>query len=180
MNESIVDSVPLFDLRSRIEVSASPERVYSVVSDLTRSGEWSPECRGGQWIAGEAATVGAVFRGENLRPDDVVAWAPLIRGVWYTECQIVAAEPGRTFRWAMRTHTGENQQSVWGFDIEPREAGAVLTHHFRMGPATEGIRKIVKDLDEPDRKRFVVDWTAKLEGDLAETLHRIKEVIEKE
>jgi Polyketide cyclase / dehydrase and lipid transport len=178
MTGSIVDNVPLFELRAQIPISATPEKVYSVVSDLRRSAEWSPECRGGEWIAGEPATVGAIFRGENLRPDDVVAWAPLIRGVWYTECQVVAAEPGRTFRWAMRTHTGRNQESVWGFDMEPTVGGTILVHHFRMGRATEGIHKIVKDLDETDRKRFVVDWTAKLEGDLADTLRRIKEVVE--
>lgn len=180
MSASIIDTVPLFDIRSEIPVSAPADKVYSVVSDLTRSGEWSPECLGGEWVSGEPRTVGAVFRGKNLRSTEVVAWAPLIRGVWYTEAQVVAAEPGRTFRWAMRTHAGENQDSVWGFDMKPAESGCVLVHHFRMGRATEGIRKIVKDLDEDDRKRFVTDWTAKLEHDLAVTLERIKNVVEKE
>lgn len=180
MSASIIDTVPLFDIWSEIPVSAPADKVYSVVSDLTRSGEWSPECLGGEWVSGEPRTVGAVFRGKNLRSTEVVAWAPLIRGVWYTEAQVVAAEPGRTFRWAMRTHAGENQDSVWGFDMKPAESGCVLVHHFRMGRATEGIRKIVKDLDEDDRKRFVTDWTAKLEHDLAVTLERIKNVVEKE
>jgi len=27
-----------------IEISATPERVYGVISDLTRMGEFSPEC----------------------------------------------------------------------------------------------------------------------------------------
>lgn len=178
MGNSIVDSQPLFELRAEIAVSAKPEEVYSVVSDLRRSGEWSPECKGGEWVSGGASAVGSVFRGENLRPDDVVAWAPLIRGVWYTECQIVAAEPGRTFQWAMRTHTGKNQDSVWGFDMKPTESGCILVHHFRMDRATEGIHKIVADLDEDARKRFVVEWTAKLEQDLAATVERIKAIVE--
>src|SRR4051812_3824382 len=101
MGTSIVDTEPLFELRSEITVAASPELVYSVVSDLPRSGEWSPECTGGEWVSGTPGTVGAVFRGSNLRPEDVVGWAPLIRGVWHTDSQVVAAEPGRTFRWAM-------------------------------------------------------------------------------
>ena len=180
MQMSVIDSQPLFELRAEIEVAAAPEVTYSVVSDLPRSGEWSPECRGGEWISGEPATVGAVFRGKNVRSEDVVGWAPLIRGVWYTECQVVAAEPGRTFQWAMRTHTGVNQASVWGFDMRPTDSGCRLVHHFRMDQTTEGIRKIVADLDESARKRFVVEWTAKLEEDLAVTLRRIKTIVENE
>lgn len=180
MGISIVDSRPLFELRAEIAVAAAPEKTYSVVSDLRRSGEWSPECKGGEWVSGEPGALGAVFRGENLRSADVVGWAPLIRGVWYTECQVVAAEPSRTFQWAMRTHTGRNQASVWGFDMRPTDSGCVLVHHFRMDEATEGIRKIVSDLDEAARKRFVVEWTAKLEDDLAVTLQRIKTIVEQD
>ncbi|MBA9003147.1 MULTISPECIES: SRPBCC family protein [Thermomonospora] len=178
MSTSIIDSSPLFELSADIVVNATPEQVYAVVSDLPRSGEWSPECRGGEWVSGEPATVGAVFRGRNVRSEDVVAWAPLVRGTWYTEARVVAAEPGRTFRWMMLSHAGADQESIWGFDMAPAEGGCRLTHHFRMGKATVGIRKIVKDLDEPQRKQFIVDWTAKLEGDLAETLRAIKKVIE--
>jgi hypothetical protein len=178
MTSSIIDTTPLFELRADIRVSATPEQTYAVVSDLARSGEWSPECLGGEWVSGEPATVGAVFRGKNLRADDVVGWAPLVRGVWHTECRVTAAEPGRTFRWMMLSHANEDQESVWGFDLAPAEDGCVLTHHFRMGKATAGIHKIVADLDEAARKRFIVEWTEKLAQDLTDTLKRIKDVIE--
>lgn len=178
MTTSIVEKSPLFDLSGSIPVNAGPDEVYAVVSDLTRSSEWSPECRGGQWTSGEPATVGAIFRGENLRSEDVVGWAPLVRGTWYTEARITAAEPGRTFQWAMLTHAGENQRSVWGFDLTPVAEGCLLTHRFRMDRPTEGIYKIVADLDEDERDRFVREWSDKLEGDIARTLERIKAVIE--
>jgi Polyketide cyclase / dehydrase and lipid transport len=32
-----------------IEINASPEAVYDLVSDLPRMGEWSPENIGGEW-----------------------------------------------------------------------------------------------------------------------------------
>jgi len=32
-----------------IEIHASPEAVYALVSDLPRMGEWSPENIGGEW-----------------------------------------------------------------------------------------------------------------------------------
>ncbi|KOU56523.1 SRPBCC family protein [Streptomyces sp. NPDC060334] len=176
---NIIETSPLFELRADISVNATPEEVYAVVSDLPRSAEWSPECMGGEWISGEPSAVGSIFRGENLRSEQVVAWAPLVRGTWYTEARVTAAEPGRTFRWMMLTHAQEDQESVWGFDVKADGSGSVLTHHFRMGKATAGIHKIVADLDEAGRRKFVDDWTAKLVQDLDATLSRIKDVIEK-
>ncbi|MCX5197277.1 SRPBCC family protein [Streptomyces sp. NBC_00249] len=176
---NIIETSPLFELSADIRVKATPEQVYAVVSDLPRSAEWSPECMGGEWISGEPSQVGSVFRGENLRSEQVVSWAPLVRGTWYTEARVTAAEPGRTFRWMMLTHAQEDQESIWGFDVAADGEGTVLTHHFRMGKATAGIHKIVADLDEDGRKRFVEDWTAKLEQDLDATLLRIRDVIEK-
>ncbi|MFI7013390.1 SRPBCC family protein [Streptomyces sp. NPDC050164] len=180
MANTILEKSPLFELRAGKRISARPEEVYAVVSDLPRQVEWSPECRGGEWVSGEPSTVGAIFRGENLRSEDVVAWAPLIRGTWHTEARVVAAEPGRTFQWMMLTHAREDQESIWGFDIEADGDGSVLTHHFRMGKPTAGIHKIVKDMNESECEKFITDWTAKLEQDLDETLDRIKDVIEKQ
>ncbi|MFF8829508.1 SRPBCC family protein [Streptomyces sp. NPDC015131] len=171
------DSIPLFRSRAEIPLSATAGDVYAVVSDLPRSGEWSPECVGGSWISGEPATVGAVFRGENFREEDVVAWAPVVRGKWITESEVVAAEPGRTFQWAMRDKAGRKQQSVWGFDIEPAPGGCVLVHHFRMDAPTEGIRGITAEMDDTEKERFFTEWGAKVQGDLAATLDRVRAVI---
>jgi hypothetical protein len=170
---------PLFDLRADIAVSATPDEVYAVVSDLSRSAEWSAECTGGTWVSGDPATIGAVFRGENLRAKDVVAWAPVVRGTWRTESEVIAAEPGRVFRWAMRDGSGRAQDSVWSYEIEPADDGCVLVHHFRMGAPTEGIRGITSEMDETERNRFFADWDAKLAKDLLATLQRIKAVVEK-
>ncbi|MEU1228285.1 SRPBCC family protein [Streptomyces sp. NPDC005828] len=179
MTNTIIEKSPLFELRAEKWISATPEQVYAVVSDLPRSAEWSPECRGGEWIEGAPSAVGSIFRGENLRAEDVVGWAPLIRGTWYTEARVTRAEPGVTFQWMMLTHARDDQESVWGFDVEADGDGSVLTHHFRMGKATAGIHKIVADLSEPEREKFITEWTAKLVQDLDDTLDRIKVVIEK-
>ncbi|WP_189866602.1 SRPBCC family protein [Streptomyces poonensis] len=170
---------PLFEVRADIRLSAAPYEVYAVVSDLPRSAEWSPECTGGTWVSGEPATVGAVFRGENRRSPNVVEWAPVVRGTWRTESQVVAAEPGRAFRWAMRDSFGRAQQSVWSYEIKPAGDGCVLVHHFLMGAPTEGIRSITADLDEAEKRRFFADWSAKLAKDLQVTLLNIKAVIER-
>lgn len=69
-------------------IAAPADTLYDLVSDITRTGEWSPENVGGRWL-GEATgpTVGARFRGSNRRG--------LRR--WSTTCTVVAADPGRCF-----------------------------------------------------------------------------------
>jgi Polyketide cyclase / dehydrase and lipid transport len=170
---------PLFQVSARVQVASTPEQVYGVVTDLPRSGEWSTECRGGSWVSGEPATVGSVFRGENYRTPDVVAWAPVVRGEWTTESEVVTAEPPRVFAWAMRTKAGKKQQSVWSFEIEAAAEGSVLTHRFRMDAATEGIQGITESMSPEEKKRFFQEWAAKLERDLGETLGRLKEILDK-
>ncbi|MFJ3145174.1 SRPBCC family protein [Streptomyces halstedii] len=179
MSEINDEKTPLFRSRAAIRIAAAPHEVYSVISDLPRSGEWSPECRGGAWVLGEPGAVGAVFQGENVRGPEVVSWAPVVRGGWTTRAEVVAAEPGRSFRWAMHNAAGVTQDSVWGFDVEEDGEGSVLTHHFRMGTATEGVVGITAEMDENGKRRFFAEWGEKIDGDLAATLRRIKDVIEK-
>lgn len=51
------------------EVSASPEKVWALITDLPRMGEWSPKNTGGEWIEGASkAAVGAQFKGTNKSP----------------------------------------------------------------------------------------------------------------
>ncbi|MEV4768215.1 SRPBCC family protein [Micromonospora humida] len=168
----------LFAVHSEIEVNATRQHIYEVVSDLAGSGRWSPECRGGKWISGTPGTVGAVFRGDNVRSDDVVPWAPVVRGEWQTTAEVVRAEPGRVFAWAMRNSAGERQDSVWSYEIDAAPGGSLLIHRFRMGAATEGIRGITADLDAEATERFFTQWTEKLRGDIGLTLARLKTYLE--
>ena len=180
MSEVGTTDNPIFVVKNEVMVAASPEQVYAVVSDLPRSAEWSVECIGGEWISGTPGTVGAVFRGHNYRSTEVVAWAPVVRGNWDTESEVHAADAPHTFAWAMRTKAGQKQESIWSFHIRPTEGGSILAHHFWMGKPTEGIRGITAEMDDNERDRFFEEWAEKLRGDMAATLGRIKEVIEKE
>ena len=89
-------------------VAAPAERVWELVTDLPRMGEWSPENQGGEWI-GDATgpRVGAKFRGKNEH-----------RGrSWQTIATVVEADAPRTFTFritAMRLPIAD-----WSFAIEP-------------------------------------------------------------
>ena len=81
-------SVTLAAHEASIEIAASPETVYDLVSDVTRMGEWSPESTGAEWIDGGAGNKGDWFEGHNKSGDNE----------WTRACQVAAAERGRDCR----------------------------------------------------------------------------------
>src|SRR5436305_12466952 len=80
-------------IEESIDIEAPPERLYPMVSDPSRMGEWSPENRGGKWAGGATgAAEGAKFKSRNRR-----GWRR-----WSTMAQIVTANPPREVAWERR------------------------------------------------------------------------------
>ena len=71
-----------------ITIARAPDEVYTMVSDVTRMGEWSPVCRSCWWDEGDGPRVGAWFTGHNEQPDRT----------WDTRCEVIAADPGASSR----------------------------------------------------------------------------------
>jgi hypothetical protein len=105
-----------------VEVSSSAAELYELVTDVARTGEWSPICRRCEWEADDAvATVGAWFVGFNEAEGEA----------WQTRSQVVVADPGREFAWLV----GEGWVR-WGYRIEPLNDGrSRLTESWHFTPA---------------------------------------------
>ena len=100
-------------------IAATPEQVYSLVSDLPRMGEWSPENTGGKWIKGATGpAVGATFQGTNA----------LGKKKWKTISKVTAATPGKEF--AFDVTAAGMKVAGWGFSIAAAEGGATVTHYW--------------------------------------------------
>jgi polyketide cyclase/dehydrase/lipid transport protein len=95
-----------------IVVSATPDELYAMVSDVTRTGEWSPTCKACWWDEGDGPRVGAKFTGRNVTPERT----------WETRSEVVVADPGREFAWEVN-----GGWVRWGFTFEPTEGGTRLT-----------------------------------------------------
>lgn len=108
-------------------VAAAPDDVYAVVSDVTRIGERSPECHTARWLPGTpAGSVGAVFRGSNR-----AGWAAR----WSRRCEVVAAEPGRTFAFRTlpeRLDVSRRDSTTWRYDLEPVDGGTLVRHSYEI------------------------------------------------
>ena len=78
-------------------IEASPEALYDVIADVTRTPELSPEIVSCEWVDGATGpTVGARFRARNRAG----------RGpAWHNEPVVTAAERGREFSFS-RTEKG--------------------------------------------------------------------------
>lgn len=107
-----------------VEMAADPHAIYQLVSDVTRIGEWSPECCRAEWLGAAAGpAVGARFKGHNK-------WK-LNR--WARVCEVVEAEPGRVF--AFRTVPGRGpsaDSSTWRYEIESIESGSRVTESYEI------------------------------------------------
>ena len=58
------------DLEVSRDIAASPAAVFAAITDITRMGEWSPECVRAEWNEGfSAPAVDAVFTGHNRNGD---------------------------------------------------------------------------------------------------------------
>jgi uncharacterized protein YndB with AHSA1/START domain len=118
------------------EIKASPEVVWAAISDITRMGEWSPECHTCEWNEGfSGPEVGARFTGHNRNGEFE----------WSTECEVTESVPGERF--AFDGVFGDLRFAKWAYVIEPTDGGSRVTEIWDEG--------------RPDE---IMEFTAKISG----------------
>lgn len=141
-----------------IQIEASPETVYSMVSDIERMGEWSPEATGGRWMDGGTGKAGDWFEGDNRSGERE----------WSRECQVATAEPGRDFTFVVGGV--EANCTWWSYEMEPSGSGTKLTERWWLVNKTPGIAAATEE-------QFAgrVDMTKTM---LQETISAVKQAAE--
>lgn len=148
------------EISASIEIDATPEQVWALVSDPTRMPEWSPQCRKSVVRGGGPVRVGTRLLNVNRR------------GLlfWPTRSKIVEIVPERRFAFKI----AENG-TVWSYDLEPTVTGTRLTESRR---APHGVSDLSNFLT-----RHVLGGTesfeAELEDGIRQTLERIKAAAER-
>ncbi len=145
-------------IEGSIDIDAPPARVWEVVSDLRRMGEWSPQCkkmivRGGEVKQG-ARTININRQG----------WK-----VWPTRSYVKVFEPERE----LALKIAENG-TVWTYELEPTATGTRLTEH-RTAP--NGVSSLSNMLTK-NVLGGTENFEAELEEGIAETLRHIKAAAE--
>jgi uncharacterized protein YndB with AHSA1/START domain len=132
-------------------IAASPEQVYAAISDVTRMGEWSEECRTCVWHDGsDGPVVGATFDGHNEYGEHQ----------WTTQGKVIEADPGRAF--AFECSMLDFHYSTWGYRIEPRGSGCQVTEwndDLRPESVLEFSRQTSGIYDRTERNRQTMNGT---------------------
>lgn len=121
-----------------IVVDSDPGSVFDALADVTRMGDWSPECTGGRWVApATGPAVGASFEGDNAMR---VFGRPVAR--WTTTSEVTASEPGKTFEFVSAGYT------TWRYDLERSGSGTKVTESFdyasKPGPKTFAMERLLR------------------------------------
>jgi hypothetical protein len=170
-----------WDLSASVAVDATAATVYELVSDITRAGEWSPECVGGAWVSGEVGRVGARFHGYNQ--DGPAAWT--------SESEVLRADEGRAFAFSvLRFRVGGAGDGgdwmdgsalgdmTWAFELADNGAGCVLTQRHAMKVISPFYRAMLEQAPESERPGQLRSRREHLEGAMRATLDRIKAKVE--
>lgn len=111
--------MPTTTFSDSLLIHRSPADLYAMVSDITRMGGWSPVNTACWWDEGQSATVGAWFTGRNELPDRT----------WETRSQVVAAEPGREFAFAVG-----GTKVRWGYTFQAQGEATLVTESWELLP----------------------------------------------
>lgn len=145
-------------LEATIDITATPEQVWAVVSDLKRMSEWSPQTRK-MIVRGGPVSVGTTTINVNKKG--------LL--VWPTTAKVITFEPGRELRFRIN----ENR-SIWSFTLEPTSTG---TRVVQRREAPTGTSKLSQTL-----VKYVLGGPEAFDDDLTvgmnSTLARLKNEIE--
>jgi len=145
-----------------LEINASPLKVWGLVSDITKMGEYSPEVQEAEWLEGASGPeVGAKYRGHVKRNEN---WFVM----YWTTCEVTECVPGEVFEFAVVM--GDKVVNTWRYEFRPAgDGGCEVTESFDLGDTfwTKLWRPLGGFLRENRNKR-----------DMLTTLERIKAVAE--
>lgn len=159
----------LTGVRTAVEftVGVPVERMWELVTDVARIGEWSPECTYAAWLdTGRLPRIGARFEGRNRFAHGLVT---------SVVCVVTEVRPSATFAWAVLTAADDPEcpGSYWRYDLA--SAGTERTRvrqEFVHGPGETGLSAGVRD-DPAHAARIVSDRLAQLRDNMTHTLTAI-------
>jgi uncharacterized protein YndB with AHSA1/START domain len=160
-------------------VAAPPDRVWGLVTDITRMGDWSPVTYRCEWVEGATeAKVGARFKGYNRMPP----------ARWWTLCEITALEPGKLFEFRTIDVSKPfsigvkrpTEMTLWRYTFEPEDAGTRVSESYEVihvPPLLRIPERVARRI--PGGARAVDKRRARTTQGMEETLRRLKEAAER-
>jgi uncharacterized protein YndB with AHSA1/START domain len=103
-----------------VEINRPPQDVWAAITDITRMGDWSPECIAARWSGGATGpALGAMFEGDN-----VARIAGRVIKSWTTTSTITACTPTTIFKFNVEGYT------TWCYELQAVDGGTRVTETF--------------------------------------------------
>jgi len=159
-------------------IDAPPERVWRMVTDITRMGEWSPVTYKCEWLDGATEpSVGARFKG----------WNKMAPARWWTVCEITAFEPGKLFEFRtvevskpFSLGVGQPREMTrWRYEFEPEDIGTRVTERYEVAFVPPLLAMPERMARTIGAGRLVDNRRAKTNRGMEETLRRLKDAAER-
>lgn len=147
------------ELRAETTIAAPPSEVWTVLTDLRRMPEWSPELVRMVPLKRGGLRVGQQYLGLNRRK----------AVVWPTRNVVAALEAGRTLAWDTRSSGAR-----WIYELTPEGTGTRVVHRRPVPTRLTLVSKVFAAafLGGAD------DHAQELEAGMGQTLDRLKAAIE--
>jgi uncharacterized protein YndB with AHSA1/START domain len=158
-----------FHLDETIEIDAPVDRVWSVIADVSRIGEFSPECHTAEWIEGATRPdIGARFVGSNR----------LGEREWDRACTITELETEHTFAYTVGDGIDGSPATEWRFELEPHGEATTVRQKFHHLPGgRSGVATMAHE--QPDNAAAIVEGRRQmLKSGMQATLAAMKAAIE--
>lgn len=165
-------------LSESVLVDCAVDQAWALIADVTRMGEFSPECVAVRWTRGSAPVVGNSFDGTNLAV--LGTEERRVEAEWTRPCTITRCEPNKVFAYTVGDRYDGTPASEWEFELSRTEDGACrIVQTFRhRGDGLSGIR-VQADADPQRAEEIVAARTDDLATGMRETLSRIKQSLER-
>jgi uncharacterized protein YndB with AHSA1/START domain len=126
-----------------VDIAASPERVWTFVSDVRLPSRFSDEFLGADLLDGATEpAVGVRFVGRNHHP---------VIGGWETTSTITECDPPTVLAYDVGGRDGPPSAS-WRFSLERIDGGTRLTQWMRIGPGRSGINLAIDAMPDKESK----------------------------
>ena len=179
--EPLVDNSDLFArwvVSEAVEIDCDVSDAWALVTDVSRIGEFSPECVESRWLDGLGPAVGNRFEGTNRVTGELDGEQHEFE--WTRPCTITMCEPDRLFAYTVGDRYDGTAATDWEFElvaIGPSRCRVVQT--FRHRPdGLSGIRHRA-DVDPGRAEEIVRARTDALRAGMRETLSRMKAALER-
>jgi uncharacterized protein YndB with AHSA1/START domain len=145
---------------AEIVIQAPPQAIWSIVSDVTRVGEWSGECQGCLWESpASRAEVGARFRGRNRRGS--------MR--WSRVNQFFSVREPEELVWRTMPGGLYSDSVEWRITLTPEGDGTRVSQSFEVIKLSKAVELFIGVILPAHKDRT---------ADLGDDLRRLKTLVE--